>query len=238
MVIAVLGFGPVVLGLVGPFGTYGVFPFALRWLYWAAIALAGAGFFSVFRHSLVRALELERIWVEVVSSLATAAVLAPVIWYTSWAVLGISPDMLPSVWEPALAVLSCCAGLILLKPGLPAEAGIDRSQNLPNKIPLPDFLDRFQPDLEGELISVSADNHYLNVRTCTGEARVLMRFSDAIRELEGFDGLRIHRSHWIARNKVQQVDRDGGRSFVILTNGERLPVSAAYRDALKDHGLV
>ena len=39
-------------------------------------------------------------------------------------------------------------------------------------------------------------DHYVEAFTTAGSTLVLMRFADAVSELEGADGLRVHRSYW------------------------------------------
>ena len=63
-----------------------------------------------------------------------------------------------------------------------------------------------------------------------------MRLSDAIGELAPLEGLRVHRSWWIARTGVERVRRDGDKLIVLLRNGEEAPVSRTKARALKDAG--
>lgn len=97
----------------------------------------------------------------------------------------------------------------------------------------PAFLERLPRDLGGELIALQAQDHYLRVTTRAGSALVLYRFSDALRDMEGTAGIRVHRSHWVARSAVQRLVARGGRHSLLLTNGERIPVSRTYLDRVR-----
>ena len=69
------------------------------------------------------------------------------------------------------------------------------------------------------------------MRLSDGDAhRLLMRFKDAVREMDDADGFCVHRSHWVAREAVQSAIKDGQKEFVILTTGDRIPVSKTYRE--------
>ena len=67
---------------------------------------------------------------------------------------------------------------------------------------------------------------------------VLMRLADAERELADAEGLRVHRSWWIAKNAVTDARRDGPRAILILPSGGEVPVSRSYVAAAKEAGLV
>ena len=97
----------------------------------------------------------------------------------------------------------------------------------------PAFIKRLSPEKRGELWALTAEQHYLRVYTNRGDDLILMRFSDAIAELEHADGLQIHRSHWVARIGVKHMDEDGSRIFVILKNDIRIPVSRPNSAAAK-----
>ncbi len=100
------------------------------------------------------------------------------------------------------------------------------------------FLDRLPTDLGRDLIYIKMADHYVEVFTTTGSTLVLMRFADAISELRGTDGLRVHRSYWVARAHVAETARDKGRTVLRLTNGHRVPVSRSYIAKVRAAGLV
>jgi DNA-binding LytR/AlgR family response regulator len=52
-----------------------------------------------------------------------------------------------------------------------------------------------------------------------------MRFSDAVERMEGYTGVIVHRSHWVAAHAVLSVQKNGGRFFALLSNGNEVPVS-------------
>lgn len=79
---------------------------------------------------------------------------------------------------------------------------------------------------------ISVRDHYVDVWTDAGTDTLLMRFSDAVDEADGVPGVRIHRSHWVAVDAVNGVEKVGQREFVVLKCGLRLPVSRSYQGAV------
>ena len=89
---------------------------------------------------------------------------------------------------------------------------------------------------EARLIAVEADDHYLKVHTDAGIELVTMRFADALAELSGAQGLRIHRSWWVAIDAIDGVRWARGRGEVRLAGELVAPVSRTYAPALKAAG--
>lgn len=87
------------------------------------------------------------------------------------------------------------------------------------------------------LYAVSAEDHYLRVHTSVGEELILMRFSDALRELEGAAGLQTHRSWWVALDGVSDSEREDGKLVLALKSGGRAAVSRTYASAVKAASL-
>jgi hypothetical protein len=86
------------------------------------------------------------------------------------------------------------------------------------------FLDLLPPAIGTELISIQSDLHYLQVRTTRGRATILANMASAEAALAG-TGLRVHRSYWVALAHVVRLVRSTRGTFVILSDGERVPVS-------------
>lgn len=97
---------------------------------------------------------------------------------------------------------------------------------------LPRLAARLPEELRGEILHVSVRDHYVDVRTTRGVAALLLRFADAVAELEGVEGRQVHRSHWVAREAVAGVERSRSRVMVVLRDGTRVPVSRRHLDAL------
>lgn len=86
---------------------------------------------------------------------------------------------------------------------------------------------------DAELYAISSEGHYLRVHTSIGEEMILMRLSDAVHDLKNADGLRTHRSWWVAGSGISDVKKDNGRMALTLKSGVLVPVSRTYQSATK-----
>ena len=104
--------------------------------------------------------------------------------------------------------------------------------------PAAPFLERIPERLGRNLLHLHMQDHYVEVHTDAGSDLVLLRFRDALREVEGIDGAQVHRSHWVARAAVAGVDRRNGRIALRLVNGSEVPVSRSFAPALRKRGWL
>jgi len=95
----------------------------------------------------------------------------------------------------------------------------------------PAFMAHVRPERVGNLLALNADGHYVHVYTDAGADMILYRLSDAIAELGDAQGLRVHRSWWVADRAIAP----GGISLeqLSLVNGLEVPVSRANRSLVK-----
>ena len=80
-----------------------------------------------------------------------------------------------------------------------------------------------------QLLAMCAEEHYVKLFTTKGDFLVYHRFSDAVKEVRNVQGMRVHRSHWVAENAVRQVCRSAKKMFVEIDGGMRIPVSRPYQ---------
>ena len=97
----------------------------------------------------------------------------------------------------------------------------------------PPLLARLKPELRGPVLHLSVEDHYTVVTTTRGRQLVLLRFSDALKELGATDGMQTHRSHWVATAHVAGVERDGSKLIVRLKSGIEVPVSRSHTEAVR-----
>ncbi len=109
----------------------------------------------------------------------------------------------------------------------PSYLSVSAQEPLIAQSPAPLLL-RLRPQHRATVLRLSSADHYTEVVTRRGRELVLIRFSDALAELGEAQGLRVHRSHWIADEHVAGLERDGGRFFVLTVDGGRIPVSRPY----------
>jgi LytTr DNA-binding domain len=160
-------------------------------------------------------------------------------------VVGISLPMvvlqhLVTEWKKQRSMLAAAAAA----PGQPAEplAGLDV---VPNVVPQPDalpqpvalaapsvrLLARLPGRLGTDILCLQMEDHYVRVHTALGHEMLLMRMRDAIAEVDGLDGLLVHRSWWVARAAIVSSARDGKSMTLTLRNQLDVPVA---RDRMAD----
>ncbi|WP_448577820.1 LytTR family DNA-binding domain-containing protein [Thermaurantiacus sp.] len=89
------------------------------------------------------------------------------------------------------------------------------------------------------LLAVTAEDHYIRLHLAGGgKPLILYRFSDAIADLAGIDGLQVHRGAWVAGGAVARATRNGRRWTLILTDGTEIPVSESRTAAARAKGLL
>ena len=248
-VLSLAGQGVVLLCLVGlfafmgPFGTYDTLGPLERTGYWT-LAL-GVNWLVCGSATMLtlRSMDAASGWrrtaaVAGVSLLAAAPGTAVV--FTAEALF--RPDYLEagrlSTIYPAVAVLMLAiSGLVVTvgaRRGSVAEA--TRKENAAATADR--FLDRLPGKTGRDLICLKMADHYVEVFTTSGSTLLLMRFADAVSELDGADGLRVHRSHWVARRHVVGILRRNGRTFLRLTGDHEVPVSRGYLAEIREAGLA
>lgn len=108
-----------------------------------------------------------------------------------------------------------------LSPDQPGDA----ARELRAKLPL--------PQRQARILALRAEDHYLRVHTDRGQALILMNLSSAVDALGPEAGIRIHRSHWIAKEVALETARIG-RGGIKLDDAAEFPVSRAGRKLLKE----
>lgn len=231
------------LALSGAFDTLDV-PLHVRLAYWVPLMLIGSTIGSLVTENM---LKVERwtgspwlSWLAV--TLSVGLIMAPIVWGIGIGLGWASPDIRLAAFylAPSLAISGLMAGIGVLFNQVPAvthAAQSDPSQPEQAAPARPAFLDRLPARLYGaDLIAVEAQDHYLKVHTTRGSEMVLMRLADAVKELEGIEGARVHRSWWVARGAVVEAERGNGRAELTVTGGLEVPVSRSYARALREDG--
>jgi hypothetical protein len=118
-------------------------------------------------------------------------------------------------------------------PGVSGEIPAERSPAGPARL-----IARLNPRLGGEVLALQGEDHYVRVHTALGSELVLMRLGDAIAELDGLEGERVHRSWWVARGAVGETRMDGRRACLVLANGLEVMVSREATPMLRRAGWL
>ena len=84
------------------------------------------------------------------------------------------------------------------------------------------------------MLHLSAQDHYVEAVTENGSHLILMRFSDALKEVKQTDGIQIHRAHWVSMNAISKPIRKDNRLIIETIDGKRFPVSRSHLKKVKD----
>jgi len=232
-----LGVLGLVVGLVGPFGTFEAINLVPRLAYWTAIVLVTA-LAGTFTASLVEA------WLQPILPLFIVVVIAAMVAGPIIALIVAAINV--GIFGPVLAVIDVMTLMLyctlISLAVISASVLLERSPAVPTPVLTSDkaapLLDRLTLPQRGRLLHIAVSDHYVDVTTEKGTSLVLMRLSDAIRETAPIAGLQVHRSHWVALDAVRRGVRQNGKAMLELENGTLVPVSRTYMAAVKQAGLL
>ena len=239
---------------LGPFGTWALLPVSERLPFW--LTTVGANWIVGYIAFSVTPLKFrERGWPAWVGFVLAAAVAALPGTGTVWLAVTVYLDYRPSSVSGIAGlygqvfVLHLIIGSLVFRLIDKALRRRDAKEELPPSDagaepapwPAPEaaLLARLPAGSRAELLHLRMQDHYVEVHTAAGSEMLLLRFRDALSEVEGVNGLQVHRSHWVARKAVAGVERrGGGRITLRLVNGSRVPVSRSFAPLLRSRGWI
>ena len=227
------------VAIVGPFGTYDAMSLPRRALYWGIVAGGGLLAGMAIREQLSRRLAPRAPALDViVHAGAVTALLGPAIWLVSLLFAPADGPAPPGLARMLALVFVVSIGIGVLRLVIASLTAGAAAPEPPTREAEPRLLRRLPADRRGRLLRCEVSGHHTVIVTEAGQATLRLRFADAISELDEADGLRVHRSHWVAREAVHGHDNVNGRLFLTLADGARVPVSRNYRRAVEASGLV
>ena len=248
-----LGFVGILLGLIGPFGTFNEMPTLIRFVYWISLVILNGAQAQISILVFSRFLAPPR-WPTVVP-VAMGGVVSSllgtleVMWLDKLLRPGPDSDAF-SFAEFYFSVLIITLVISFLfthgslrrlafRQHLDDEIQVDSKaeerETSPIAVP---FLKRLPHRLGDQLICIEVEDHYIRAHTTLGNEMFLMRIRDAVAELEGFDGMQVHRSYWVARDAIVSTRRSGERALLTLRNGMEIPVSRTRLRELVEKKLL
>lgn len=258
MLLAAIG---LVLGVLGPFGTYEM-PAALRLLYWVSFGFIGYLFFRpvTFIAEWLSEASSVPIWLSITIAAAVAA-------FPLTILIGIAMGGFRFAGNPMLGTyfgplyLQCAGigiGIFLLMraifgrhrrtaPRQAESSDADDTRKMMINPPLspppptaapPALLKRLPPGFMLPVLALNVEDHYVRVYNAQGSEMLLMRLSDAIAEMAAQRGLQVHRSWWVADEAVTGAMRLGRNITLTLSNGLNVPVSRANTPSVRARGWL
>jgi len=228
--------GGVALGVLGPFGSYMNGGVVGRCGYWVATmliaavlygaALKGAAWIAPPR-SLARWFAL--VGAALIASVPEALVTRTIAFWLWPALARRGPDW--PVWfaQTAAIGLTATLGVALVRVSR-SPTGLDAAVLAGN-------VRRGMEPLSGDVLALQMEDHYVRVHTALGSELILMPLGQAIERVH-VEGLRTHRSWWIARHAVVAIDGSPRAMRLHLSNGVVAPVARSAVIHLKAAGWL
>jgi hypothetical protein len=230
------------LAALGPYGSFALGDYAARLAYWLPAALLG---YAAFRPSYAGGLILSHrldlpLWMGVGVGVLVGAIPATLLicWWGGVPLTGLDfPHQLRAYVQVALIGALVCFLFLLLERGTVVHpATVERSREMMSSAseddggsaapsPPAPFLDRLPPDIASDLIALEMEDHYVRAHAPGRSTLLLMRMRDAELELASVEGMRVHRSWWVAKSGIEQVLRRGRSVRLKLRGGIEAPVA-------------
>lgn len=226
------------MGFLGPFSSEEA-PVVARYIYWM-ICMVGGGLIG----SVADALLSKRIPGAWARAATASALMTPVVTLfvmtTEHLLMGARFGW-SSYWHLLWQVLPILLAVMAVRALVWRRAPTRIETRTVIAPPLPEAEAAFRRRLSAKrrnawLIAIEAHDHYLKVHTDAGVELLSLRFADALEELSGAHGWRIHRSWWVAADAVEDVRWRRGAGEMRLAGGLRAPVSRTYGPVLKEAG--
>lgn len=235
--LALLAAAGVFMAVLSPYGT-DTLPASQRWPYWM-IGIVGGGGIGIAVDRLL-ALRVHRPWprVALTSLLMTPLVCLLVVTDARLVVGGLSRPKMPDfLWQ----VLIICVAVMAVRALVWRAPRVRVETRTVVEPPLPEAEAVFRRRLSARrrgarLIAVEAEDHYLRVHTDAGSELLTLRMADALAELAGAHGYRVHRSWWIAADAIEAVRWRKGGGEAQMAGGLVAPISRSNMAGLKDAG--
>jgi hypothetical protein len=230
--------------VIGPFGTFADLTTGERMQYWAFMVIVNWLQLRGTQALLAQFFGWERFWLITIGACVLASFPAglEVLWMESRLRPEIYSHINVLTLYPQVLIVSLAAmvpvSYYFLRVKPVAQAANDAASGASSAPSGDAFFRRIPMALGRELHALQAEDHYIRVFTAEGDDLVLHRFSDAIIELEGFNGLRVHRSWWVAEAGITDVARKDRKVFLVLKNGAEVPVSRTYMATVREKGWL
>ncbi len=234
------------MGVIGPFGSYQNDILPVRLAYWLGMAWAAAVLLGLIVRPIARLgprlgfPALFSVAFGLLVAAAPIAVLAAVSGHAIWPkhVHSLTPlDWYGQTLIIAVPVVALVVLLERLRPGHGRPADQDGSGDEGASGPA-QFVDRLPPRLGRDLLCLQMEDHYVRAHTPAGSDLILISLRQAVSELDGLEGLQVHRSWWVARAAVAGAQFDGRNCRLTLKGGLQAPVARNRIAALRAEGWL
>jgi len=219
------------LTILGPFGTYDDFDLPQRAAYWLVILVFCSVIFEIsvpgflYSPSLTRKM---RRWLRFAAGVLVAS------FFATWGVYAIeyvargSPEQKPLYLVFVYVVL---IGGVISYFSFMHSFSKAYARIVPTGIDFERiaFFSTY-PELKGSpLLWITMEDHYARVVTEAREVTLHASMQNLERQLNGYPGMRVHRSHWVANDAMQSIDREGRKVMLRVDKNQKLPIGGKYQ---------
>ena len=226
------------LGLMGPFGSFFNDGPAVRIAYWVcSVAFGMALFGTLTRLGTAAALRLGfPDWAALAPVILLGTVLlgAPIRLFAIAFWPGVVEAVPLTAWFGQCLAISAplVVGFYFLRARRVGSASV-------RPVPLTGLTAEASPSVDvGDVLYLKMEDHYVRVRTQHGSRLEMGPLARVTAMLTGVEGLQTHRSWWVARRAIAGVERDGRNLRLKLVDGETAPVSRASVAKLRAAGWL
>lgn len=233
-----------ILGVIGPFGTFFNDALPSRVAYWMTLSLiSGVVIGAAVRWMWPRARRRELpawAWVPALAVMVTVplGLLSRVIAIGLWPGVRQAVGWVEWSGQALLVELVFVALYVAAHSRAGAISSPEVPANLSGAAGEARILDRLPGRLGRDLLCLQMEDHYVRLHTLQGSILVLMPLTRAIAEIGPLEGMRVHRSWWVARQAVQGGVYNGRNLRLKLTSGLEAPVARAKIAELRAAGWL
>jgi DNA-binding LytR/AlgR family response regulator len=230
------------LGFLGPFGSYPAYPTATRYAFWLGLTLAGA-LAAVAADAVLPSTKLRAGAVRL-GALALLSAL-PMTFVVAWTMSLVQPGRVFAPQQlPALFVAVAAVQLLVVfattaaAPRTYGEAPPERTLREPEAKEIPAafpaaLLSKLPAGIGTDIIALETEDHYLRVHAAGSDALILMRMADAVALIDPRLGTQVHRRWWVAETAVAGLRTEGQKLFLHLVDEKLVPVGRTFAAAAK-----
>ena len=232
VIVGMLALG-ILRGISGPFDTLRIIPLApLRVVYWlivVAVTFATGSFASLLLHTVMK---YRSKWLNILISTCVIGIAVTIV----LSVLNLIVfDIWPSTWAELLnqfIIVTLISAVVEVGSFAPGAGNPTQNENAVA------LMQRLPWEKRGPLVSLSAEDHYVRVTTTNGTKLLLIRLSDAIKEVGDTRSMQIHRSHWVALDQIQKVERSGDRGKGTIKDKSSCTIRRKYMPDIRAAGML
>lgn len=227
------------VGVIGPYGSYLNGAPGLRVFHFVVCFLVGTLIFGVLQRLAVAGAERLKIsaWLAIGAALLVGCAFLSV--FISWLGTTLWPflrgKISPLEWYAQCVFLSGpVLSFVVVRRIMMAR---DRTRDISPRNSTSPFPSPAAPT-PGEVVCLRMEDHYVRVHTAGGSRLIAGPLERVVAGLGEREGMRVHRSWWVARDAVVGVEVDGRNLKLKLSNGVRAPVSRASVAKLRQVGWL